>query len=86
MSANGKTYKQTLTGGSTYDTITLPKHVTRVIIKSSDLSAELKIKLGGSSSEMIVPIGTCYDSGVVGWSNPDVKVNGTGKIDGEYWF
>lgn len=86
MSANQKSFKQTLTGGSTYDNISLPSVVSRFFVKSKNLDQALKIKLGGSNQEILVPVGSCYDSESVNWVNPKVEINGSGDIDGEYSY
>ncbi len=86
MSANSKSFKQTLTGGVIYDTISLPAVTTRFFVKSKNLDQVLKIKLGGSSQEILIPVGSYYDSELVNWVNPQVKINGIGEIDGEYCY
>lgn len=85
MSANAKTFKQTLSGDPVYDKITLPQVVTRLSFKSKNLDQALKVKIN-SVQEMLIPVGNGYDSERVDWVNPVVEVNGNGEIDGEYHF
>ena len=60
--------------------------LSRFFVKSKNLDQALKIKLGGSNQEILVPVGSCYDSESVNWVNPKVEINGSGDIDGEYSY
>lgn len=79
-----------LSGGSTYDDlateVNLPNRIKRLVFKSTSTSTALNLKLGGSSQILTLTPGDIYDSNWCDWQNVDVKINGTGSVDGEYWI
>lgn len=79
---------QVLTGGVTYDAITLPERVMRLCISSLGSTSALKIKFGGSTY-LQLETGQQYDSDWIshnlGKWEPEISINGTGTVQVEYW-
>lgn len=89
MASNVKSFKFTLSGGSTYDDLateaSLPTRIKRIMFKSTSTTIALSVKLGGVSEILTLAANDIYDSGWVDLQNVDIKINGTGDVDGEYW-
>ena len=86
--SKAKSFKITLSGGSTYDDLktsaSLPDRIKRIVFKSAS-SADLNLKLGGSTEILTLSSGDIYDSEWCDMQDIDIKINGTGDVDGEYW-
>lgn len=80
--------KLILTGGATYDEITvLPQMGLKFIAIKSISSVAIKIKFSLTGDEVFVPVGSVWQAppNLEEWRNPSIYVNGTGTIDIEYW-
>jgi hypothetical protein len=86
MASNPRTLQKALTGGVTYDTLTIPA-CRRYALWTHDKSA-LNIKFVTADTPAYLYNGT-YDSGWLpngeAYDAPSVMVNGTGTLSIEYW-
>ena len=78
-------FTQVLTGGATYDALTLPDRIKRLLFKNQS-SSNINVRFNANSGNpIIIPAGSAYDSDWCDWQTPVVYINGTGTVDGEYW-